>query len=88
MARTTILADDALLLEARQLASKRGITSTAVVREALRAYLDANRESRRPSFTGLGRSGRSDVAGRDEELLAEACDRVEGWGKPIPRRDP
>jgi predicted transcriptional regulator len=82
MARTTISVDDALLLEAKQLAAQRGTTLTAVVQEALRSYLAANRAPRRLAWIGQGRSGRSDVSAHDEELLAAAADRVDGLRPP------
>ena len=84
MARTTILIDDALLFEAKQLAAQRGTTLTAVLQEALRSYLAANRTPRRLAWIGQGRSGRSDVSARDEELLAAAADRVDGCGSGQP----
>jgi hypothetical protein len=39
MKRTTILADEGLLREAKQLAARRRITFTTLVQEALREYL-------------------------------------------------
>ena len=78
MRRTTILADDALLLEARALATRRGVTFTDVVREALKEYIAANNESRL-SIVGIGRSDTGDIAARAEAILAEEIDPHEGW---------
>jgi Ribbon-helix-helix protein, copG family len=79
MARTTILLDDDLLLEVKQMARARGITVTEVVREALEASL--KRQSRTPvlSFTGVGRSGRRSISKDAEKALRRKVDRREGW---------
>jgi predicted DNA-binding ribbon-helix-helix protein len=79
MARTTILLDDDLLLEVKQMARARGITVTEVVREALEASL--KRQSRTPvlSFTGVGRSGRHSISKDAEKVLRRKLDRREGW---------
>lgn len=83
MKRTTILADEALLLEVQQLAASQGKTVTAVVQEALRAYVEAHRGGRRLSFAGIGRSGQHYAAGHEEAILAAEAGPVEGWS---PRR--
>ena len=87
MKRTTILADEGLLLEAQQLAAQRGMTFTALVQEALREYLDAHRPERRLSIIGIGSSGEpyplDREGGWDEAILSEAIDPIEGWS---PRR--
>jgi hypothetical protein len=81
--RTTILADDQLLLDVKQLAARQGKTVTAIVQEALSAYLEANRPSRPLSFIGIGHSGNPQLAeGADAALRAE-IDAIEGWS---PRR--
>ena len=79
MARTTILLDDDLLLEVKQMARARGLTVTEVVREALEASL--KRQSRPPvlSFTGVGRSGRRSISKDAEKALRRKVDRREGW---------
>src|SRR5437868_14914908 len=82
MKRTTILVDEGLLVEARQLAAQQGMTFTAVVQEALRAYIAAHRPQRHISFIGMGCSGQPPVDlrdGRDEEILAAEIDPIYGW---------
>ncbi len=83
MKRTTILADEGLLIEAKHLADQQGQTFTALVQEALREYIQTHRPQRRLSFAGIGWSGDPDLARRDEEILAAEIDPVEGWS---PRR--
>jgi len=46
MRRTTILADEALLLEVQQLAATQGKTVTAVIQDALHAHVEAHRGRR------------------------------------------
>jgi hypothetical protein len=87
MKRTTILADEGLLLEAQQLAARRGVTFTTLVQEALREYLKAHRPERQLSIIGIGSSGEpypvDREGGWDEALLSKAIDPIEGWS---PRR--
>jgi hypothetical protein len=76
MRRTTIFADDDVLDALSAIARRRGTTLAEVTREALTAYVTRRRRVRKPlSFTGIGRSGRSDVAERAEELLREGFGR-------------
>jgi hypothetical protein len=82
--RTTILADESLLIEARALAERQGVTFTALVQEALRDYLHAHRRPSRVSFAGSGRSGNPQLARSDEQVLAQEIEAREGWS---PRRD-
>lgn len=82
MKRTTILADDQLLLEARHLAAQRRTTFSALVQEALREYLAAHRPKRQLSLIGIGRSAGPPLDlrdGKDEELLAAAIHPIYGW---------
>ena len=65
MKRTTILVDDALLIEARSLAQQRAMTFTALVNEALRAYVHTHRTPRHLSCIGVGRSERPTSSLRD-----------------------
>lgn len=90
MKRTTILADEALLLEVQQLAASQGKAVTAVVQEALRAYVRAPRAGRHFSFAGIGRSGQRYGAGHEEAMLAAKASPVEGWSpkrRPAPGAD-
>lgn len=86
MKRTTILADDGLILEMRNLAARRGVTFTRLAREAMRAYLAAQRPSTSLSFIGLGASGRaSDTRdGRDGEELRHAVHPIYGLAPASP----
>ncbi len=80
MKRTTILADEGLMLEARRLAEESGRSVTAIIHEALAEYLTRHRPQSKPiSFIGIGRSGRGDIAERAEEILAADIDRETGW---------
>src|SRR5437868_15158112 len=91
MKRTTILVDEGLLLEARQLAAQQGMTFAAVVQEALRAYIAAHRPRRRISFLGMGCSGYPPVdlrGGRDEEILAAEIDPIYGWAPHLQNARP
>jgi hypothetical protein len=83
MKRTTILADESLLTELKYLAAREGKTVTAVVQEALAAYVAERREPRRLAIAGIGHSGRTDVAERAEEILAAEIQQESGWS---PRR--
>lgn len=71
MKRTTIAADEDLLLALRGVAQRRGLSMSEAVREAIAAYVVGQRASkRRPSFIGSGASGgRLRVSERDEALL-------------------
>ena len=51
---------------------------SAIVREALEAYLGGQPAPELPSFTGVGESGIADLSERVEELLAEAARRRSG----------
>lgn len=79
MTRTTILLDDDLLLEVKQLARANGITATEVIREALKAYIGEQRRARPLSFAGVGKSGRRSISKKAEEVLRRKADRREGW---------
>ena len=79
MTRTTILLENNLLLEIKQLARANGTTSTAIIREALETYVEQRRAARSLSFTGVGRSGRSSVSKDAEAILRRKADRRKGW---------
>ena len=79
MKRTTILADEELLCEAKELAAKQGLTFTALVQEALRNYIAMHRLPRRISFAGMGRSGRSLTPEEMDRMLVAGLDPIEGW---------
>ena len=71
MKRTTIFIDPQLERELQALARRSGRPMAALVREAVAQYVAADRERRssRLGFVAAGRSGRSDIAERHEELL-------------------
>jgi plasmid stability protein len=70
MKRTTIKLPDELDLRLRREAARRGMTVSALTREAIAAHLGGGpvREFR---SAGAGNSGRSDISQRVDELLAE-----------------
>lgn len=80
MKRTTIMADDDVILQMQHLAARRGETFTEVVQEAMRAYLTAQQHSPHLSFIGVGASAEPvDYAdGRDEEALAAGAHPIYG----------
>lgn len=71
MKRTTIFIDEQIERELQGLARRKQWPVAAVVREAIQAYVVS--ETRQPlpvpGFVGTGRSGRTDIAERHEELL-------------------
>jgi hypothetical protein len=83
MRRTTILADESLFTELKYLAAREGKTVTAVVQEALVAYVAEHRAPRRLAIAGIGHSGRADVAERADEILTAEIQQESGWS---PRR--
>ena len=84
MKRTTILADEDLLTEARYLATQQGKTLTDVIQEALREYVRAHQSPRRISFTGLGHSGEPRLWQKEEEILASEVTPTAGWAPHLP----
>lgn len=72
MRRTTIFADDEVLRELKLIAKEENSNLSATIRKALEEYVGRHRSGRPlPSFVGIGRSGRKDVAERAEDLLWE-----------------
>ena len=70
MKRTTIFVPEPLERDVQLHARRENRSVAWVVREALAEYLVARRPtSALPSFTGIGHSGRSDIAERHEDLL-------------------
>ena len=70
MKRTTVKLPDQLDARLRLEAKRRGITISELTREAIDAHLGAH--DGRPLFAaGSGRSGRSDISERIEEILRE-----------------
>jgi hypothetical protein len=56
-------------------AERRGVTISDVSREALEAYLIGSPGRRRLGAAASGRSGRTDVSERIEEILAAEAER-------------
>ena len=73
MNRTTVVADNALLVHARSLARKRGVSFSEFVRCALVDYMArVEAKAPKPSFVGAGASGgKLRLSERAEELLFE-----------------
>jgi 16S rRNA U516 pseudouridylate synthase RsuA-like enzyme len=71
MKRTTIFLDEGLEREMRAMAEYRGEPVASLVREALGRYVATETKRRRPRlrFIAAGRSGTSDTAERNEELV-------------------
>jgi hypothetical protein len=73
MKRTTVKLPDDLDSRLRHEAARRGMTIAELTREAIEAHLGGRRRQRLLA-AGAGRSGRSDVSERIEEILrAEAA---------------
>ena len=74
MKRTTLFIDPQLERELQALARRDGRPMAALVREAVAQYVAAARVqgSGRLGFVAAGRSGRSDIAERHEDLLFDA----------------
>ncbi len=69
MSRTTIMADDALLDELREIAEEEGVSLGEVIRQGLEWRAKTRR--RVPSFIGAVASGHRDTSQRVDELIAE-----------------
>jgi predicted transcriptional regulator len=75
MQRTTLKISDALDARLRHEAQRRGMTISEVTREALELYLGATSGRRRLGAAKAGRSGRTDMSERIEEILAAEVGR-------------
>jgi len=70
MRRTTVKLPDELDARLRHEAERRGTTISELTRQAIEAHLGGAGPRRRLLAAGAGRSGRSDVSERIEEILA------------------
>jgi predicted transcriptional regulator len=70
MQRTTVKLPDELDARLRHEAQRRGVTVSALTREAIEAHLGAPTGRRQLMVAGAGASGRSDISERIEEILA------------------
>ncbi len=78
MKRTTIVADESLLIELQAIAKKERMSVSAAIRAALEEYVGRRQLTRHlPSFLGIARSGRREIAEQSEALL---------WTTPHPGR--
>lgn len=68
--RTTVKLPDDLDARLRHEAERRGVTVSALTREAIETLLDAPRGRRRLLAAGSGASGHSDISERIEEIVA------------------
>ena len=73
--RTTVSLPTELARRLRTHARAHERPVSAIVREALEAYLEGQPSPELPSFTGVGRSGMHDLSERVEELLPETIRR-------------
>lgn len=73
--RTTVKIPDALDARLRHEAARRGATISEISREALESYLLGSPGRRRLGAAGAGRSGRTDVSERIEEILGAEVKR-------------
>jgi len=74
--KTTVYLDGAAYRRLKAIARAQGRTAAELVREAVAQYAARATQVARPSSVGAGRSGRSDLSERAEELLA-------GIGEPV-----
>ena len=81
MKRTTILADEQLLVEVKYVAARDGKTVTQVIHEALAEYLVAHSRPRQLSIAGIGHSEAGEVSERVDEILRAEVDPVAGWSQ-------
>lgn len=81
MKRTTIVADEGLLLEIKQLAEEQDHSVSDVIQEALREYVKSRRSPKRGkiSFVAAGQSQHTDISERAEEILESDAERSRGW---------
>jgi predicted transcriptional regulator len=75
MKRTTVKLPDELDARLRHEAKRSGTTIAEVTRSAIEAYIGRVGPRRRLGAAAAGRSGRSDVSERIEEILAEEVER-------------
>jgi predicted transcriptional regulator len=73
--RTTLKIPDDLDARLRHEAERRGTTISELNRQALEAYLIGSGGRRQLDAAKAGRSGRTDVSERIEEILAAEADR-------------
>ncbi len=77
MKRTTVYLEEQTDLALSQIAKWRGQAKAELIREALAALIEREQESPRPlpRSVGMGHSGMSNWAERDEEILLELLEQ-------------
>lgn len=80
MKRTTVLAEESLLWEAKKVGEREGKTFTQVVREALAEYVAARRRPRNLSIIGIGH-GPGNVSEHVDEILRAEIHPIYGWSR-------
>jgi hypothetical protein len=76
MKRITLVVPDDLNARIQQERRRRDVSVTTVIRDALEAYLGGSDQPREIPWAGIGRSGRSDIAARVEEILEQDWQRL------------
>ncbi len=86
MKRTTIVIDETLLYELKQIANNQNKSTSGIIREALALYVMEQHRQTPPAnpllgLVGLGASDEpTDVQeGQDEAMLKEGLDPIYGW---------
>ena len=86
MKRTTIMVDEALIYEIKQLAEQQNKSTASLIREALALYVTEQYKLAPPEnpllgLVGLGASAEpTDIRdGQDEAMLRDGIDPVYGW---------
>ena len=68
--RTTIFVEEGVLSILKQIAQEKNISQAEAIRQALEKYIGQQKTQDKPlSFTGIGNSGRDDIAEHHEHLL-------------------
>jgi predicted transcriptional regulator len=87
MKRTTIVADEEVMLEIQSIAQRENRSTSNVIREALATYVHRyHSRTTKPenpllaiAALGQNRTGETDVSERVEEILADEIDPKFGW---------
>lgn len=86
MKRTTIMIDEAMIYELKQIAKQQNKSTAGVIREALALYVTEQYKTAPPDnpllgIVGLGESDEpTDVRnGKDEAILRDEINPVRGW---------
>ena len=86
MKRTTIMIEEDLLYDLKQVAQQQSVSMASVIREALGAYVVEQHKLAQPDnpllrLAGLGESAEmTDLSdGKDEDILRAAAHPIYGW---------